>query len=90
MRKYNIAVIGYGWADEHINAAIAHAVTNHRLQVFIWNPADPRLTLPTVPHGQLILDQGLTGVASRSLAEVMPALYNPITPEYARIRDEFF
>src|SRR6202034_1179051 len=85
-----LMVVGYGWGDEHINAAIARAVEHHGLQVFIWNPADPRQTLPTVPHGQMILDRGLMGVATRHLGEVMPTFYNQETPEYLRICAEFF
>ena len=34
-----LMVVGYGFGDEHIKAAIAEAVEKHGLTVFIWDDA---------------------------------------------------
>ena len=35
-------IIGYGFADEHINEIIANAVKNHELELFIISPKSPK------------------------------------------------
>ena len=85
-----LLVIGYGWADEHINEAIAAAVQNHGLRVFSWNPTKPVDLLNGRPFGDAI-QKGLMGHATQNLAEVMPPTpQNPRSPEYNRIVAEFF
>lgn len=66
-----LLVIGYGWADEHINEAIAAAVKNHGLSVFSWNPTEPVSLLKGQTFGDII-EKGLMGYATQNLTEVMP------------------
>lgn len=85
-----LLVIGYGWADEHINEAIAAAVKNHGLRVFSWNPTKPVDLLKGRPFGDEIKG-GLMGCATQNLTEVMPpTLRNSGSPEYGRIVAAFF
>ena len=85
-----LLVIGYGWADEHINEAIAAAVKNHGLRVFSWNPTEPVGLLNGRPFGDEI-EKGLMGYATRNLTEVMPPTpQNPGSSEYDRIVAAFF
>ena len=84
-----LLVIGYGWADEHINEAIASAVKNHGLRVFSWNPTEPVDLLNGRPFGDTI-EKGLMGHATQNLTEVMPTPQNPDSPEYDRIVATFF
>ena len=85
-----LLVIGYGWADEHINEAIAGAVKNHGLRVFSWNPTKPVDLLKDRPFGDAI-EKGLMGYATQNLTEVMPPTpQNPGSPEYDRIVAAFF
>jgi SIR2-like domain len=47
-----LMIVGYGFADEHINAVIAEAVENHGLTVFIWNTMpDFKRKVLAAPHG---------------------------------------
>ena len=85
-----LLVIGYGWADEHINEAIAMAVKNHGLRVFSWDPTEPVDLLKRRPFGDAIA-KGLMGYATQNLTEVMPPTpQNPGSLEYDRIVAEFF
>jgi SIR2-like domain len=84
-----LMIVGYGFADEHINAVIAEAVTNHRLSVFVWNTApDLKQQVLAAPHGATIWG-GLISTAARSLVEVFPGNQS-VTEEYRRICDSFF
>lgn len=85
-----LLVIGYGWADEHINETIAMAVKNHGLRVFSWDPTEPVDLLNGRPFGDVIA-KGLMGYATQKLTEVMPPTpQNPGSPEYDRIVAAFF
>ena len=85
-----LLVIGYGWADEHINEAIAAAVKNHGLSVFSWNPTEPVGLLKGQTFGDII-EKGLMGYATQNLTEVMPPTpQNSRSPEYDRIVAAFF
>ena len=85
-----LLVIGYGWADEHINEAIAAAVKHHGLRVFSWNPTEPVDLLKGRPFGDAI-KKGLMGHATQNLTEVMPPTpQEPGSPEYNRIVAAFF
>jgi hypothetical protein len=84
-----LMVIGYGFADEHINAVIASAIENHGLQVLIWNTtSDLRQLILQAPHGAAIW-RGLITMATRPLIEVFPSDQSE-TEEYRRIRETFF
>lgn len=85
-----LMVIGYGWGDEHINQTIADAVRDHGLEIYSWNPAQPRDVLPGVARGADILP-GVMGSAQRAMREVMP--HNPTNPGgayYDAIVSDFF
>jgi SIR2-like domain len=84
-----LMIIGYSFADEHINAIIADAITNHGLRVFIWDVAsDLRERVFAAPHGPTIW-KGLISTASRQFAEVFPGSQDE-TEEYRRICASFF
>ncbi|MCP3055757.1 SIR2 family protein [Aurantimonas marianensis] len=84
-----LMIAGYGFADEHINAAIADAVEHHRLSLFIWNTtSDVKSLVLSSPHGARIW-QGLISTATRPLIEVFPS-NQAETEEYRRIRATFF
>lgn len=84
-----LMLIGYGFGDEHINAAIADAVEKHGLRVFVWNTApNLRALVNDAPHGPRIW-RGVMGAASRQLIEVFPRDQSK-TEEWRRIRREFF
>jgi hypothetical protein len=84
-----LMIVGYGFADEHINAAIADAVEQCGLSVFIWNTtSDLKGLVLASPHGACIW-KGLISTATRPLIEVFPS--NQIeTEEYRRICSTFF
>lgn len=84
-----LMIAGYGFADEHINAAIAEAVEHHGLSVFIWNTtSDVKGLVLSSPHGARIW-KGLISTATRPLIEVFPS-NQAETEEYRRIRATFF
>jgi hypothetical protein len=84
-----LMIIGYGFADEHINATIADAITNHGLRVFIWDIApDLRARVLAAPHGPVIW-KSLISTASRQFIQVFPS-NQAETEEYRRICTSFF
>jgi hypothetical protein len=84
-----LMIIGYGFGDEHINAAIAEAVEKHGLRVFIWNTSsDIKSLVSSAPHGATIW-RGLISTATRRLIEVFPS-NQAETEEYRRIVSTFF
>ncbi len=84
-----LMIVGYGFADEHINVVIADAIEKHGLSVFIWNTmANLKSTLISMPHGMRIW-KGLISTATRPLVEVFPG-NQAETEEYRRICDTFF
>ena len=84
-----LLIVGYSFADEHVNAAIATAVERHDLKVFIWDTNDDLVrSLKDKLNGPQILN-GLLSTSSRPLSEVFPG--NQVeTGEYRRIRDTVF
>ena len=83
-----LMIVGYGFADEHINAAIADAVEHSGLSLFIWNPTDVKHLVLSSPHGARIW-KGLISTATRPLIEVFPS-NQAETEEYRRICSAFF
>lgn len=79
-----LMVVGYGFGDQHVNAAIAEAVTNYGLRIFVWDTA-PNLTerVKAAPQGEAIW-RGVLSTASRPLREVFPS-NQAETEEYRRI-----
>ena len=67
-----LLIAGYGFQDEHVNAAIARAAQHHGLRVFIWN-TDSNLmrTVQSAPHGAAIW-QALISTCTRPLIDVFP------------------
>ena len=81
-------IVGYGFADEHINCAIADAVERRGLSVFIWNTtSDLKGLVLASPHGASIW-KGLISTATRPLIEVFPS-NQAETEEYRRIYSTF-
>lgn len=84
-----LMIVGYGFGDEHINAAIADAVETAKLRVFFWDTAPDLVErVKRAPHGERIW-RGLLGKASRALLEVFPADQSE-TEEWRRIKREFW
>jgi uncharacterized protein len=84
-----LMIVGYGFADEHINAVIADAVEQRGLSVFIWNTTpDLKGLVMGSPHGARIW-KGLISTATRPLIEVFPS-NQAETEEYRRICSTFF
>jgi hypothetical protein len=84
-----LMVVGYGFGDEHINAAIADGVEHHDLKIFIWDTG-PNLweRVLAAPHGNSIW-KGLLSTATHQMIEVFPS-NQAQTQECQRIRDTFF
>lgn len=84
-----LMIVGYGFGDEHVNAAIAEAVHNHGLRVFIWDTgADLKGRVQAAPHGATIWSS-LISTATRHMIEVFPSNQDP-TEEYRRVQRVFF
>lgn len=84
-----LMIVGYGFGDEHINAAIADAVENHGLKVFIWDTgANLMDRVRAAPHGPAIWS-GVLSTASRHMIEVFPS-NQAETQEYRRILETLF
>jgi len=84
-----LMVVGYGFGDEHVNAAIADAIDHHGLKLFVWNTAsDLRDRILAAPCGPALW-KGLLSTATRPLIEVFPS-NQAETQEYRRIRETFF
>lgn len=70
-----ILVVGYGFADEHINDVIAEAVSNYGLELFIISPEAPKdlsHKINSQHRGQEIWD-GLSGHYKYSLLDIFPS-----------------
>ena len=84
-------VIGYGFADEHINKVIADSIEQNSLKLYILNPTDPenfKCDLCKKPLGQMIFS-GLIGYYPYNLSTVFSG-DDRDTTEYELIRDSFF
>lgn len=64
-----LMVMGYSFADTHINEIIATAASRQQCGVFVWNPNHPLDML----SGQKAILDGLIGWEPRRLADMMPA-----------------
>ena len=85
-----LLIAGYGFGDEHVNAAIACAIQRYDLRVFIWDVrSDLRERVVAMPHGKAIW-QGLLSTSTRSLMEVFPSGDHTETGESRRIRETLF
>jgi|SRR5271166_2578549 len=85
-----LMIVGYGFGDEHINAAIAEAIENHGLKVLIWDRgANLRDRIIASPDGSVIWKGILGGTVTQTMLEVFPS-NQQITQEYRRIRRVFF
>lgn len=82
-------IVGYSFADDHVNAIIAEAVAKHGLRLFIWDTApNLKARILAAPQGAAIWSS-LISTASRPLIEVFPS--NQVkTEEYRRICEAFF
>ena len=84
-----LMIVGYGFGDEHVNAAIADAVEHHDLKVFIWDTGSNLMDrVQAAPNGAYLW-KGLLSTATRSMIEVFPS-NQAETEEYRRILRTFF
>jgi len=90
-KNVRLFVIGYGFADEHINEVIADSMEQNSLKLYVLNPTDPenfKYDLCKKPFGQMIFS-GLIGYHPYNLSTVFPG-DDRDTTEYELIRDSFF
>ena len=84
-----LTIVGYGFGDEHVNAAIADAVENHGLKVFIWDKGNNLADrVQRSAHGDSIWN-ALLSFATREMIEVFPSNQS-VTEEYQRIQRTVF
>jgi hypothetical protein len=84
-----LMIAGYGFGDEHVNAAIADAIEHHGLRLFIWDTGSGlRDRVLAAPHGPSLWKEVLS-TATRPMIEVFPS-NQAETQEYRRIRETFF
>ena len=74
-----LLVIGYGFRDAHVNAAITQAIRQHGLKMYVISPQNPRhfeSTLPTDSdedeENKRVLWQGLAGYWDLALKDIYP------------------
>lgn len=83
-----VLIIGYGFRDTHINAALLDGVQNHGLEIYILTPggiADMRRNMENGHYYALdILTKGLKSYFQKSLLEVFPKNQDR-TPHYEKI-----
>jgi hypothetical protein len=84
-----LMIMGYGFGDEHVNAAIADAIDNHGLKLFIWDTGtNLKERILAAPFGSSLWN-GLLSMATRPMIEVFPS-NQAETEEYRRIRETLF
>jgi len=84
-----LLVVGYGFGDEHVNAAFADAIDHHDLKLFIWDRGpNLRERVLAAPYGASLW-KGLLSTATRPMIEVFPS-NQAETQEYRRIQETFF
>jgi hypothetical protein len=85
-----LMIVGYGFGDGHVNAAISDAIKRHGLRVFIWD-IDPELRdhIQAAQHGTEIWS-GLLSTAQRKMIDVFPSNQEEETQESVRIRTTLF
>ncbi len=87
--EVRLMVMGYGFGDEHVNAAIADAINHHGLKLFIWDTvSNLRERILAAPCGASLW-KGLLSTATRQMIEVFPS-NQAETQEYRRIQETFF
>lgn len=69
-----LLTLGYGFHDQHINEAIARAVSESGLQVFIWDITPPRTmySFLNTPGREAIIWNSLCGYIQKPLHSVFP------------------
>jgi len=86
-----LLVIGYGFRDTHINCAIADAIRQGTLELFVVSPQQAsyfRKSLEEVPHGTDIWP-GLHGYYPQTLRAIFPQNQEE-TQEWRHLRCNFF
>lgn len=93
-RDLRLMVIGYGFADEHINKVIADGARNNGLTVFLVDPRPPQQTdrlLRAKNDDGIAIADAIGGWSTKPLAETFPPPKGTHrSPEYRRILQEFF
>lgn len=89
--KKRLLIIGYGFRDEHVNAAIADAVDQGNLELFVMSPQSPssmKALLRKAPCGPKIWS-ALYGYYPHPLLTLFPQNQDD-TPEWRYLRRSFF
>lgn len=89
--KKRLLIIGYGFGDEHVNAAIANAVDQGNLELFVMSsqsPSSMKALLDKAPCGSRIWS-ALHGYYSHPLLTLFPQNQDD-TPEWRHLRRSFF
>ncbi len=89
--KKQLLVIGYGFRDEHINAAIANGIEQSNLELFVVSPEDPadlKESLEGGPYGTT-LRHALRGHYSYDLLRIFPEDQSD-TQAWKEIRRTYF
>lgn len=86
-----LLIIGYGFADPHVNAVLADAVAQSKLRIAVMSPESPASLaqrLQDLPRGPEILE-GLFGYYQSTLAQLCPADQS-ITSKWHELKTQFF
>lgn len=89
--KKRLLIIGYGFRDEHVNAAIVNAVDKGNLELFVMSPQSPsrlKALLGKAPCGPRIWG-ALHGYYSHTLLTLFPQNQEE-TPEWRQLRRSYF
>lgn len=89
--KKRLLIIGYGFRDEHVNTAIADAVDQDKLELFVMSPQSPsslKALLDQAPCGPKIWS-ALRGYYPHPLLTLFPQNQGD-TPEWRHLRRSFF
>ncbi len=91
IQSARLLIIGYGFGDPHINKAIAHAVKDNGLSLYIVDPTpmkDLRSRIEQQSEGTAIL-AGIRALYTYPLREIFPANQDE-TEQWREIQDNFF
>lgn len=86
-----LLVVGYGFADPHINQVLAESILKHDLTVYILDPTPSREFIQRIrsqPAGETIL-HGIGGFYPVALKDLFPANQEE-TSEWRAIQTDFF
>lgn len=89
--KARLLIIGYGFGDPHINKALALAIQDSNLSIYILNttPAEELLlNIKRQQYGKEII-QSIGGIYPVALKDLFPASQT-VTPDWEKLIEQFF